>query len=336
MTDVAILVQASRLYYELGETQERIAEILGVTRPQVSRLLKEARAEGIIEIRVIDATHQATDLETELCDRFRLRIAVVAPRLAGPADLTRRMLGRRAAHLLRDHIRAGSLVGVGDGAAMSATADAFEELIPKVHATFVPLSGGGFSAPSKDPVRRMAEAFGGQPLELFAPGLVYEQHAREALLTHLGNQTVARAWEQLDIAMFGIGSYVRSEAWFGPQLVAEMDAAHAVGELLIHAYDLHGRFVSDRLRELVIGFDPRDLPRVPLVIGVAGGAEKVRPILGALRTQVLSALVTDDETAREVLALDRATGAAPADRRRAERRRSRGRVVPDAAVASGV
>src|SRR5262245_10634367 len=157
MTDVETLVQASRLYYELGETQERIAEILGVTRPQVSRLLKEARAEGIIEIRVIDANRAAPDLAQELCDRFGLDVAALGPRLAGPADLTRRMRGRRAAHVLRDHIRAGSLVGVGDGAAMTATADALEELIPPVRATFVPLSGGGFSAPSKDPVRRMAE-----------------------------------------------------------------------------------------------------------------------------------------------------------------------------------
>ena len=49
VSDIGQLVQASRLYYELGETQSRVAEILGVTRPQVSRLLKRARAEGIVE-----------------------------------------------------------------------------------------------------------------------------------------------------------------------------------------------------------------------------------------------------------------------------------------------
>ena len=54
MSDVQQLIQASRLYYELGETQSRVAEILGITRPQVSRLLKRARAEGIVEIRIVD------------------------------------------------------------------------------------------------------------------------------------------------------------------------------------------------------------------------------------------------------------------------------------------
>ena len=54
VSDVQQLIQASRLYYELGETQSRVAELLGVTRPQVSRLLKRARAEGIVEIRIVD------------------------------------------------------------------------------------------------------------------------------------------------------------------------------------------------------------------------------------------------------------------------------------------
>ena len=56
MSDFDQLVRAGRLYYELGETQNQIAELLGVTRPQVSRLLKRARAEGIVEIRIVDTT----------------------------------------------------------------------------------------------------------------------------------------------------------------------------------------------------------------------------------------------------------------------------------------
>lgn len=231
----------------------------------------------------------------------------MAPKLGGPDDLSRRLVGRRAAQLLRDFIHEGSIVGVGDGAAMAATADALEEGIPPVHATFVPLSGGGFSAPWKDPVRRIAEAFGGQALDLFAPGLVENETTREVLLDHLGNQTVARAWEQMDLALFGVGSYVRSEAWFGEQLLAELDAAGTVGEIMISPFDIQGRFVSDRLRTMVIGMDARDLKRVPIRIAAASGVDKVRPILGALRTGLITDLVTDAQTAEEVLTLAAAT-----------------------------
>ena len=37
-SDRDLLVQVSRLYYELGETQNAVADRLGLTRPQVSRL----------------------------------------------------------------------------------------------------------------------------------------------------------------------------------------------------------------------------------------------------------------------------------------------------------
>jgi len=42
--------------------------------------------------------------------------------------------------------------------------------------------------------------------------------------------------------------------------------------------------------------------RIPIRIGVAGGAGKVRPIIGALRGGYLTHLVTDSLTAKRILA----------------------------------
>src|SRR4029079_17881565 len=95
------LVGASRLYYELGETQNAIAEQLGVTRPQVSRLLKRARAEGIVEIRTVAQTAADSPAPDALRRSYGLDAVHLAPTIAGPEDLTRRMVGRRAAEVLR-------------------------------------------------------------------------------------------------------------------------------------------------------------------------------------------------------------------------------------------
>ena len=64
------------------------------------------------------------------------------------------------------------------------------------------------------------------------------------------------------------------------------------------------------LRDRTIAFDARRLDRLPVRIGVAGGAGKVRPILGALRSGSLTALVSDVRTAEAVVALDDAGAAA--------------------------
>ena len=44
------LVDVARLYYEKDRTQNEIAGIYGISRPMVSKLLKEAKEEGIVKM----------------------------------------------------------------------------------------------------------------------------------------------------------------------------------------------------------------------------------------------------------------------------------------------
>src|SRR3954454_14737336 len=89
LSDIQQLIDASRLYYELGETQSRVAELLGVTRPQVSRILKRARAEGIVEIRIVDQAAQWSAAADALRDRFHLGAVHLAASIRGPEDVGR-------------------------------------------------------------------------------------------------------------------------------------------------------------------------------------------------------------------------------------------------------
>jgi DNA-binding transcriptional regulator LsrR (DeoR family) len=308
MSDLEQLVRASRLYYELGETQNAIAEQLGVTRPQVSRLLKRARAEGIVEIRIVDRTSVESPAADILRRTYGLDAVHLAPTIAGPEDLTRRMVGRLAAEVLRGTLRTGAVVGVGDGASVAATAAALEETATPVAVTVVPLCGGYWTTgPEREPYRRVAEALGGQARGLMAPGLVDDAATQRALVAHAGVRTIVDLWERVDVALFGIGGPAWSVAALGDATEHDLDAAEAVGEVLVAPFDLDGRFVCPDLRERVIALDARRLGRLPVAIGVASGENKVRPILGALRAGIVRALVTDVATAEAVVALDEAT-----------------------------
>src|SRR5206468_9453477 len=111
-------------------------------------------------------------------------------------------------------------------------------------------------------------------------------------------------WERLGVALFGIGGRAWRAAQLGEALERDLEAAGAVGEVLVAPFDLDGRFGCPALQQRVIAFDARDLRRVPVGIGVASGESKVRPILGALRAGVVRTLVTDVATAEAVVALD--------------------------------
>jgi DNA-binding transcriptional regulator LsrR (DeoR family) len=311
-TDHELLVQASRLYYELGETQHAVAERLGVTRPQVSRLLKRARAEGVVEIRIIDSVNAASPAADRLQQRYGLDAVHVAPTLLGPDDLTRRMVGRLAADVLRTVVRDGQVVGIGDGASVGAVADALDDAATPVRATFVPLAGGYWSTgPDRDPFRRIADAFGGRPHGLMAPGLLDDAGTRRALESHAGVTAVLELWQRLDVALFGIGGPSWSTASVGTRAARDLEREAAVGEILIAPFDIAGRFVCPRLRERVIAFDARQLGALPAAIGVGSGPRKVRPIVGALRSGAVRTLVTDVATAEAVYAFETAELDAP-------------------------
>ena len=313
MSDLPQLIQASRLYYELGETQSRVAELLGVTRPQVSRLLKRARAEGVVEIRIVDQAEVESTAADDLRARFGLAAVHLAPALLGPEEISRRMTGRLAANVLRAVVRDGAVVGIGDGSSISAVADAMaaEEPLHETGATVVPLAGGyWFGGPAREPFRRVADGIGGVPLGLLAPGVVDDPATRTALCAHAGVRRILDLWERLEVVAFGIGGPTWSAASLGPEVAAELDRSGAVGEVLVSPFDLEGRLVCAALRDRTIAFDARELGRVPVRIGVAGGPAKVRPILGALRAGLLTILVTDRRTAESVVALAATSGPA--------------------------
>ncbi len=308
MSDFEQLVRASRLYYELGETQNAIAEQLGVTRPQVSRLLKRARAEGIVEIRIIDRTAVESPAADALLRRYDLHAVHLAPTIAGPEELTRRMVGRLAAEVLRGALRTGAIVGIGDGVSVAATAAALEETATPVAVTVVPLCGGHWSTGTeREPYRRIADALGGQARGLMSPGLVDDAATQRALVAHAGVRAIIDLWDRLDVVLFGIGGPAWTAARVGDDVERDLEEADAVGEVLVAPFDLGGRFVCPALRERVIALDARRLGRVPVAIGVASGEAKVRPILGALRAGVVRSLVTDVATAEAVVALGEAT-----------------------------
>ncbi len=308
MSDFDQLVRASRLYYELGETQNAIAEQLGVTRPQVSRLLKRARAEGIVEIRIVDSTAVDSPAGDAIRLSYGLDAVHLAPSIAGPEDLTRRMVGRLAAEVLRAVVRPGATVGIGDGASVSATADALEETAMPVPITVVPLCGGFWTTgQEREPYRRVGDALGGQVRGLMAPGLVDDAVTRSALVAHAGIRAIGELWDRLDIALFGIGGPAWSASLVGDSVERALEGAGAVGEVLVAPFDLDGQFVCPELRDRVIAFDARRLGRVPVAIGVAAGESKVRPILGALRAGIVRTLVTDVATAEAVVTLDELT-----------------------------
>jgi DNA-binding transcriptional regulator LsrR (DeoR family) len=66
-------------------------------------------------------------------------------------------------------------------------------------------------------------------------------------------------------------------------------------------YNINGEKVAQSYQDRLIGIPFEDLLKIPIRIGVAGGREKIDPIIGALRGKLINVLITDSDTAMEVL-----------------------------------
>ena len=64
--ELELMSRAARLYYQDDLTQQEVAAQLGVSRPAVSRLLSQARRQGIVQIRIVDPCEKNHDLGVQL------------------------------------------------------------------------------------------------------------------------------------------------------------------------------------------------------------------------------------------------------------------------------
>ena len=103
---------------------------------------------------------------------------------------------------------------------------------------------------------------------------------------------ISQIWKNTDIAVVGIGS-----------LKAKSRAVRQEypGDICTNYFDLEGNIIKpdDYLRLISINED--ELRNIKNVVALAGGLEKVEAIIGALRTGLISDIIIDEITAREVL-----------------------------------
>jgi DNA-binding transcriptional regulator LsrR (DeoR family) len=311
--DPSLLAKAARLYFVEDRSQDDIAARLGTTRSNVSRMLKQARDLGIVEIRIVDPARRDHELERALRDRFPLveaRVLAVAP----DTDVLPGV-GRLAVRWLEETLRDGQVVALSWGQTLEAMVQAVDGLSRR-DVEVVQLVGGLSSldsaATGQELVRELSERMGARHRYLHAPALF---GSAEALAMLLRERTIAAALDaakRADIAVVGIGTpgLGSSEALLTalaltPEERAAFDAARPVGDVCGRYYDLAGRAVGGVVAERVLAVTLDDLRAIPTVTGVAAGREKARGILGALHGRIIDVLVCDRAAAQAVLSLDR-------------------------------
>ena len=228
-----------------------------------------------------------------------------------------RGLGVLAARHIESIVGKGSqrsdIIGISWGVAVYSTVRALRP-DRKLPITVVQMVGAvGEGDPLIDGpelARLMAGVYGGEYRYLHAPLIVEDAHAREVLLGEPRIRETLRLAHRADVALVGIGaprpavySLLRA-GYVDREAMSQLSAQGVVGDVCARHYDAQGNVLDIELNRRVVGIDLEALHGIEQVIGVAGGEAKGQAILGALRGRHVNVLVTDDATAKRVLASD--------------------------------
>ena len=308
--------QVARLFFDRQLSKVEIASRLGISRFRVARLIEGALADGLVRIEYRDVPAEDRELAGAMEERFGLDLCAVAvasdtrATSAGAAQDVPRLAGAVLDGLIGD----GDSIGIAWGSTMAAVVRA---IAPRRDGqTSVVQLAGSSSQIDRDGdagelARVLAARLGGTAHAIFAPTFVETADLRAALLREPDLAGTVDRFGSLDLAIVGIGampgeagdaasSLLRSGVLDASE-IRSLAARGAVGDLVVHPFDVDGAFVAPELaaRAIAIGVD--QLRQTRRVVAVAFGDRKARAIRGALGSGIVRILVTDAPTARAVL-----------------------------------
>ena len=204
------LTDIARLYYEQDKTQNEIARLYGVSRPLISRMLKEAKEMGIVKIEICPPYDEEARIVERAKEVFGIR-GGMAVQGAGNDNEINDAVSRDAIFYMQSLNQAS--VGIGWGHIIGSLVSYMErnEPVDGLAYRVCPLIGnsgvGNRNYHSNELVRIFAQQCHGSPEYFYAPFIVTSEQEREIIRELESYQAVEKAWRGLDMALVNIGNY---------------------------------------------------------------------------------------------------------------------------------
>ena len=207
-------IRAAWMYFIEQMTQNEIAEVLGVGRVTIVRMLAEARARNEVKIAIESELSELIKLERALERTFGIQQAFVAPLSTSEADPIPAIAAKTGAYL-SEAMKSGMRVGVGWGRTLFSS---LSFITPKSLSDFkvISLLGGVGVARQINPAEfawRFAQTFQGEGYLIPAPAVVDSVETKVALIERCGLQDIFRMTDDLDAVLLSIGG-IRSATTF--------------------------------------------------------------------------------------------------------------------------
>lgn len=306
------IIKIAKMHYELHYSQLEIAEIEGLSKSTVSRILKTAMDEGIIEVRIKDSILSNSSLESELLARFPIKRAVLVPDLLGNPQILLQDICTALANDLPEYIKNDSIIGVAWGSTMAVLAKHLKK-IKRSGVSVIQLSGGFskavYESGALDILKNFVDCVGGTGYQIPAPAMVDTPYLANALKQDSQIRHILDMADECQTAVFSAGNLERPSVLYEMGIFSEEEYLNlrqqgAVGDCCSHMLDKNGNVLDPAIDERVVGASLDTIRKIPNKLLIACGKEKAEIARAVLKGGLADVLYIDVPTAEEIIKMN--------------------------------
>ena len=307
--NIKLVIKVCQMYYEEGMSEMQIAESLGFSRSQVSKILLAARNQKIVNITITNPFFEESYLEKMIADKYGIDNVL----LLNSSDTDYKSIISSFSPVITTHIASriknNSVIGITSGFTINAFAENIG-YIRKKDIKIIPLVGGGFSGgpawQANINAHLLANRWKCEYMQFNMPGFVSYAEIKGLLLDEPEIKSLLIEMDRTDTAFFGIGEFsdvstFTKANYLNEDEISELKSKGTVGGICNFFYDEDGKLIDFSGYDRMIGVTPQCVKNIPTRIGLAFGTNKVVTINAALKGKWINYLITDVNTAAQLV-----------------------------------
>lgn len=298
--ETSIIVKAAWYYYIEDMTQQQISDKLNISRMRVIKLLEQARKNEIIQFKLRNDQATRMGIEQKLLNIWNLKDVFVVPTPPDKETLNE-TIARAAAMYIGDRIDSKTFINMGYGDTQSKILNHLATTVEEP-LSVVSLTGGvSYYLPNAH-----SNVFNARLYLIPAPLIVSSKEMVESLRKESSLKEIERMIEFSSMSVVGIGGMGTDATIYKNGILNKNDFLYlsmhgAVGDILSHFIDKDGNPIHTPIEERLISTPLDTIRRLDNVIAAAGGQNKLDAIRAVLKGKYLNTLITDEETALELI-----------------------------------
>lgn len=294
-------------HYLQGETMEAIARRFSVSRSTVSRLLKDARDLGYVHITLYPPEGSFSKLSSWFSNHYGVCTHIVPVPVGSTEKRRLDIVAAMGADIISQTVQPNDVIGIAWGNTVNTVSQHLKkQRVAGIE--IVQLNGSANSTTygiphSSEILERFGSTFGARVHHFPVPAFFDYPETRTQLWKETSVQHIRNLHRRCTTAVFGVGalkastpSMVYSGGFLSSADMATIRDENAVGDICTVILRADGSW-DLALNERASGPTPPELQRISRRFCIAAGAGRIEAILAALRAQVATDLIIDEDTA---------------------------------------